>query len=577
MRRSWMAVLAISALACSVQGQSGELETSPLPEPLNLERVALFKNGFGFFVGQAALPADGNESGFLLPAVPVHGAFWLSYPPDVNLASVTAEKVRSKGERLEAITIPEILKANIGRRVRITIDEKLISGRIVYFTEDRRTPIIMPYAPGVPETGAERPEIWPPYDTGLVIIDTGGDALSLDPRSVEQVVFPDGKIQWHFARTRDAVAVRVRTAGPSQDRSLTVSFLAKGIAWTPSYLVDVAGQGKARLSAKALIVNEAYDLNDVTVQLATGFPRLQFAEVRSPIGMKESLEQFLAALGGGRPEEPQFRRRAFAMAESAQMAGAAMDVAPAYGVAEAGITAEDLFLYPAGRITLGHNRVAYVPLFTEAVPYEDLYEWKIPDYVDEAGRFLFRGERPEDEKKQEVWHSIQVQNTTRVPWTPAPAEVIRSNMIVGQAEMPYTPSGDDATLQISRAADITAEQQESEVERKRGARQLYEVYYDLVTVRGELTVTSYKERAVTLKIVKTLSGEVVSTDPQAEVEKLAAGIQRINGLRELIWTIEIEPNQTRKATYTYEVYVRGERAPDAMRSSRGTGPEPAVP
>ena len=259
------------------------------------------------------------------------------------------------------------------------------------------------------------------------------------------------------------------------------------------------------------------------------------------------------------------------------MAGAAMDLAPAYGAAEAGVTAEDLFLYPVGRVSLKQDRVAYVPLFTEAVPYDDLYEWRIPDYVDEAGRFLFGGEQPQEEKKQEVWHSIQLQNTTRVPWTPAPAEVIRSNMIVGQAEMPYTPSGDDATLQISRAADIAAEQQESEVERKQGVRQLYEVYYDLVTVRGELTAANYKEQPVTLKIVKTLSGEVVSTEPEAKVEKLAAGIQRINGLRKLTWTIEIEPNQTRKATYTYEVYVRGERAPDAARSFRGAGPEPGVP
>ena len=407
-----------------------------------------------------------------------------------------------------------------------------------------------------------------------MLIDTGGDTLSLDPRSIEHVAFPDGKIQRHFARTRDAVAIHVRTAEPARDRSLTVSFLAKGIAWTPSYLVDIVGQEKATLSAKALIVNEAYDLNDVSVQLATGFPRLQFAEVRSPIGMKESLEQFLAAVSGGRPEEPQFRQRAFAMAESARMAGAAMDVAP-------GLRSRGGRRHGRGPVPLPgrpdhpaeQDRVAYIPLFTEAVPYEDLYEWQIPDYVDEAGRFLFRGERPQDEKKQEVWHSIQLQNTTRVPWTPAPAEVIRSNMIVGQAEMPYTPSGDDATLQISRAADITAEQQESEVERKQGRRQLYEVYYDLVTVRGELTAANYKEQPVTLKVVKTLSGEVVSTEPEAKVEKLAAGIQRINGLRKLTWTIEIEPDQTRKATYTYEVYVRGERAPDAARSLPRAGPE----
>jgi|GEM_PF-242646 len=578
MRHAWMVATIISAVTCGVQGHSENPESGIVPQRLSLRRVALFKNGFGFFVGETTLSDDEDETSFLLPAVPVQGTFWLSHPPDVNLVSVVAEKVESEGQRLEAITIPEILKANVGKRVRVTIDEKQISGRIMHFTQDRRLPRIMAYAPGVPEGGMDRPEIWPPFETGLVLIQVSGGVLSLDPQSIQHVTFLDDDVKRHFTRRVDAVAVRVRTAEPAQGQSVTVSFLAKGIAWTPSYLVDIRGQGKARLSAKALIVNELYDLNDVPARLATGFPRLQFADVRSPIGMKEPLAQFLAALGGGEQDPSQVRPRAYAMAESARMGfdGAAMDVAPTYGAAQAGITAEDLFLYPAGRITLPKDRVAYIPLFTEPVPYEDLYECNIPDTVDEAGRFLFRGEPSDEEKDQEVWHSLRLENTTRVPWTPAPAEAIRSNMIVGQAEMPYTPAGDEVTLRISRAADITVEQQEFEVERKRGARQVYEMYYDLVTVRGEATITNFKEQAVTLELNKSLSGEVVSTDPQAKIEKLAAGTQRINGLRKLTWTIEIAPDQTQKATYIYEVYVRGERAPDATRSFRAAPPEPGA-
>ena len=240
MRRSGMAVLVVLAWTCSVQGRSKDAETAPLPGPLNLSRVALFKNGFGFFVGQASLSADGTESSFLLPAVPVHGTFWLSYPADVNLVSVVTEKVRSKGELLEAITIPEILKANVGRRVRITLDEKPISGRIAYFTEDRR-------CPDHPALCARRPRDrrGPPGD--LASLMTPDSCLSTRaatrsasiPANIDHVAFPDGKIQRHFARTRDAVAIHVRAAEPVRDRSLTVSFLAKGIAWTPSYLVDL--------------------------------------------------------------------------------------------------------------------------------------------------------------------------------------------------------------------------------------------------------------------------------------------------------------------------------------------------
>lgn len=573
MRRIGAVLLLISILTCNLRGDSGD-ESTP-PEPLNLGRVTLFKNGFGFFVGQVPLPADEGEMRFLLPVVPSQGTFWLSHPPDVNLVSVVAERTQSQGQRLEAITIPEILKANVGKRVRITIDEKQVTGRIAYFTQDRRLPRILPYAAGVPDVGMDRPEIWPPYETGLVLVSTDKGTLSLDPQSIQHVTFLDDDVQRHFTRTIDAVAIHVQAAGLAKEQPVTVSFLAKGVAWTPSYLVDIGGQGQASLSAKALIVNEACDLNDIEVRLATGFPRLQFADVRSPIGMKEPLDQFLAAMGAGEQDLAQARPKVYAMAESARMGfdRAAAGVAPSYGAAQAGVTAEDLFLYPAGRITLPRDRVAYIPLFTESVPSEDVYECNIPDFVDEAGRFLLRGEQPDDAKEQEVWHSLRLENTTRVPWTPAAAEAIRDGVIVGQAEMPYTPAGDEAMLRISQAADIVVEQEEFEVERRQGTRQLYEVYYDLVTVRGELTLTNFKEQAVSVEVNKTLSGEVVSTDPKAEVEKLAAGIRGINGRRKLAWTIELAPGRTQKATYTYEVYVRGERAPDAMRSLRAAPPE----
>ncbi len=557
MSRTWLMALIAAALTGAVPGRSQTIRPLELREPpqsLDLRQVALFKNGFGFFVGRATFPAGERAMSFLLPAVPVHGTFWLSYPADINLASVVAEKVESQGEMREAITIPEILRANVGRQVRITIDEKQISGRLRYFTSDRRMPRIMPYAPGLPEGDIRRPEIWPPYEFGLAIIESEAGTFSLDPRSVEHVMFLDGPVRRHFPRTRDAVEIYVQAAQPMDRQSLTVSFLAKGITWTPSYLVDISGEKKARLSAKALVVNEAYKLRDIRVQLVTGFPNLEFADVSSPIGMKENLAQFLQAILGGEREETRLARRVYAMQAGR---APALEVAPAYGAAQAGLEAQDLFLYPGGRLTLDQDRVAYIPLFTEAIPYEHLYQWSIPNYVDEAGQFLHRAEPPGDrEQEQQVWHSLRLENTTKVPWTPAPAEVLERNMVLGQGSLPYTPSGDKATLRIARAANIKAEQREFEVERQREAQQFYGVFYDLVTVRGELSITNFREESITLEITKTLSGEVTSTDPPAKIEELAAGLQKMNGLKKLTWTLEIPPNEKSVVTYTYELYVR---------------------
>jgi len=563
-----------AALAGAVYGRSQAAE--PLAEPLDLRQTALFKNGFGFFVGQATFPAGQSSLHFILPAVPVQGTFWLSYPADVALSSAVAERIDSAGETLEAITIAEILKANVGKRVRVTVDEKDISGRIIDFTEDRRMPRIMPYAPGLPEPQAEGREIWPPYEIGLAVIDVNGGTFCLNPQSVQHVTFPDGDVSQRFARTRQTVAVRIQAGKPPTSRSITVSFLAKGITWSPSYFVDISGEDKAQLSAKALIVNETYDLNDVAVQLVTGFPRLKFSNVLSPIGMKEPLEEFLQSLGEGGRQMRGGPERAYAMARRVELGygGAAMDVAPEYGAAEEGLSAEDLFLYPAGRITLPRDRVAYVPLFTEAVPYEHVYKWDIPDTVDESGQLLPRGPQP-PERKEEVWHTIRLENTTNVPWTPAPAEVVSDGTLLGQDELDYTPAGGEANLRIARAADIQAEQQEFEAERKRNAAQAYEMHYDLVTVRGELTAANFKQEAVTLKITKTLSGEVVSSDPQAEIETLAAGLRGMNERKKLTWTVEVAPAEKRQVTYVYRVYVFAGRESPPVRSMPGA-PESAL-
>jgi len=335
----------------------------------------------------------------------------------------------------------------------------------------------------------------------------------------------------------------VQLTEPARGQTLTVSFLGRGITWTPSYLVDISTEARARLSAKALIINETYTLRTISTQLVTGFPHVKFADIFSPIGMRQSLDEFLQALAMREPRRMEVSHRVLAMAPEATFAREAMDVAPAYGVAEEGLIAEDLFLYPAGRISLEPDQVAYVPLFTEAVPYEHLYKWNIPSTTDETGRSMPPPPPDGRDREQEIWHSLRLENTTRVPWAAAPAQTVQDGMILGQDTLEHTPPGAETTLRITRALDVRAEQQEREIERTRGARQIGRMQYDLVTIRGELSVTSFRQEAITLEITKTLTGEVQSTNPEAKVEKLATGLQHLN------------PLARQEVTYVYRIYV----------------------
>ncbi len=149
-----------------------------------------------------------------------------------------------------------------------------------------------------------------------------------------------------------------------------------------------------------------------------------------------------------------------------------------------------------------------------------------------------------------------MENTTKVPWTTAPAETVKEGLILGQDTLEYTPTKAETTLKITQAVSVKAEQVELETDRKRDAAQFYGYHYDLVTVEGKLSVTNFQEKTITLEITKTLSGEVETSQPQAKIETLARGLRRMNAVRKLTWTIELEPGQQAQVSYIYQVYVR---------------------
>ncbi len=103
---------------------------------------------------------------------------------------------------------------------------------------------------------------------------------------------------------------------------------------------------------------------------------------------------------------------------------------------------------------------------------------------------------------------------------------------------------------------MKAEQTERETERERNAAQYHGYSYDRVTVQGRLAVHNFRDRAVKLQITKALSGEVVSAEPDAEIETTARRLRRMNPSQVLTWTLELAPGQKREITYTYRLLVR---------------------
>jgi hypothetical protein len=221
-----------------------------------------------------------------------------------------------------------------------------------------------------------------------------------------------------------------------------------------------------------------------------------------------------------------------------------------------GEASEDLYFYPVKNLTLKKGERSYNDLFTNAVEYEHIYTWEVPDFInEESGYSVDRSGKKTP--PQVVWHALKVTNKSGLPWTTGPASTLKAGRVLGQSMLAYTPNNATTEVRITQVASINAEQSESEADRKRNAARFYGSDYDLVTVKGELQLTNYLDKPMTVKITKTLSGEVIATEGKSVVTKLARGLRKVNPQSQVVWNVDVPPGKDNAVCvkYTYTVYV----------------------
>jgi hypothetical protein len=534
-------------------------EESATEGKMELKQVSLFKNGLGFFVWEVTIPEKAKSFYIVPDAAASHGTFWVSYPPKVDVENVVAKEVEGK-EQVEATTIIDLLKGNIGKNVKVYFSDKqdvAVEVKLLKVTEEPQKSPPNPYNPGIFISG-EYPGYYGIRNMVFLGTDEGQIAVSAD--RIVRVDFKDKEPAAKYEKKTSQMRLDISLKKAAGGQKITVSCLAKGATWAPSYMVDITEPNKARLAAKAEVMDEVCDLDGVDVKLVTGFPNLQFADIASPIAMKENLAQFLQSLIRGQSERGRADVTSNVMRQSMAVAGDMAErrfglLMPEYGAAEIGKTAEDLFLYPVEKVRLAKGEVGYFPLFTETVPYKHIYRWEIPNYVNQEGGYYDQGRQQREPEQQEVWHCIRLDNVMKLPWTTAPAEIVKDGVILGQDTLNYTPVKEKGTAKITRAMNVKAEQIELEKDRKRNAAQWYNTNWDLVAVEGKLSVTNYQDKPITLEVTKSLSGEVKAMQPEAKLEKLAKSLRMVNANIRLTWTIELAAGEQKEIEYTYEVYV----------------------
>lgn len=524
------------AAACAVllgAAVSGRIDAAPKDAPLPVLKTSpkvltVFKNGLGFFRREGTAPLrDGWTVTESVPAAAL-GSLWVTALDEGAVVEEAVSFLEEGEQSAPAQSLDALLTANVGKRVAVTADNQRFEG-------------VIQSAPGA-----------------IVILAVGdGDEVALAKAAVVKVEFAGPYAVNTTAKTaHKRMKLKVKGAGPQA--RLMLSYLQRGVAWQPTYLVNIEDPEKARVSLKATLVNDAEDLEGVDAYFVVGYPNFRFAEILSPMALDRSLSDFLSELEGaeGRSRAGFGRlsnvmtQRAASLEDTVSLDAGLDGLAGAAGAAE-----EDLFLYEKKGLSLKKGERAEYPLFSRQVDYKHVYVWTIPDTlnVDASG---YQQSGRDGEGGDQVWHALKLYNTTDYPWTTAPALAVDGGKPLAQEVLDYTPRGTSANLKLTVATDIKVAKREEEADRQRDVA-IRRTSYDLVTVRGELDVKNAKAKDVVVEVKKRLTGEVVETSPAGKVVKTAEGLRGVNANAVVTWEIPVKAGAEIKVVYTYKVYIHG--------------------
>lgn len=480
-----------------------------------IESAALFKNGFAMVVRK--FPVQGQ--GAVVAEIPqaALGTFWITTTGDLKIEEVVTTQV-DKASTAKPGSFDEFLQWNIGKVVSIrTSSFGLLEGKLVHVAGDTLLLEI-----------ANVPTMIPRAEARMVTIKEG--AVTTQPRTTKERV------------------MRFKTRGTGE---IHLYGLERGMTWSPAYSLDITDPNNLEMVAKATVLNDLGDFNGATLKLVTGFPNVPWSTVNEPLLSGQSVDQFTGFLASIGIPADRFAGRRDAMTQNAAPASGGFGGGFDAGFATTDL-AEDLFFYNRPAVTLKKGDRAFYVLLTAKSPYSHLYTVEMPDTVQNNWDY-----QPMPDGPRDVWHSLQLKNTSGQPLTTAPVSVYKGGQLMGQDTLMYTSTGADMLVKMSKALDIRVEAAEQELNRERGVLRVPNGnVYDLVTLQGVISIRNFKSQDVSMRMVKALTGEIESADLNPTIIKTAKGLREVNPTSRLTWTIPLKGGQQMDVKYTYKLYVR---------------------
>jgi hypothetical protein len=372
MRHMLLMVPVVFMTAVTLRPDQVKADEVKLDSPI--ESVSLFKNGVAVIRRSAEIPKAGVYRIEDVPS-PVHGTFWVESDVPVDV-QVTMRDIDVPAKR--NIDFQQEL---IGKTVTIHFKQGNIpvaAGKVVALEKPRhdeawsRTYERQQYYGG--EQGAAAAA-----GAGFLVLDTGHGRSFVDPSEIASLDADDAG-----PLTRQRVPVLLMTTHGDKKETIHITYLTKGIAWAPSYRVDLTDDKTLNLEQQAVVKNEMADMKDAEVTLISGYPSIQFSHVVSPLSLAQNWTEFFNQINrdpsqlGGMTGNGMMAQNA--VANFNNDGGAADLAAPPVG------EGVDLHFQSIGKRTLTEGDSLLVSVASGTTVYSRVVEWTVPDARDAQGR-----------------------------------------------------------------------------------------------------------------------------------------------------------------------------------------------
>jgi hypothetical protein len=333
---------------------------------------------------------------------------------------------------------------------------------------------------------------------------------------------------------------------------IRISYLTKGIAWAPSYRIDLTDSGRLELRQKAVIKNELSDLENTEIQLISGFPNISFAHVTSPLSATTSWARFFQQLN--QRLRSGHAATANVMSQQALAPATGGDMTPELDLSADGV---DIYYHSIGTRDLAEGDALALQTAEATATYERIVDWIVPDTRQANGRFIEEYQRQQDPEKYEddAWDAIRFANPLAFPMTTAAAMIVEDGHFRGQSMSYFTNPGDEVVLRVTKALSLSTRAVENEEVGERKIVSIGGRTFRETTVKGELSATNHRTKVATLLVRRRFSGELLEADREPTVRQLEEGAYYVNRRNELVWNLDIQPGESITLGYRYTVLV----------------------